>query len=189
MPVLVNIGCELLSGMGDSLEKNIGQFGRSIFLAAICGVVLAGCNTSGELSSPDVTNAPATGFGSIGPGSEEEFIINVGRRVYFSNGSSTVSDEAMMTIEKQAKWLIANKKWFAKIQGHADDTGTEAAQKTLSAKRANAVMAALVKNGVNSKRLWAKGYGIERPVTNCDEITCKSQNRRVVVNLREEFGD
>ncbi|MEP3049041.1 MAG: OmpA family protein [Roseibium sp.] len=167
----------------------MGQIARGIFLAAMCGVMLAGCNTSGELSSPDVTNAPATGFGTIGPGSEEEFIINVGRRIYFSNGSSTVSDEALMTIEKQAKWLINNKKWYAKIQGHADDSGSETAQKTLSTKRANAVMAALVKRSVNPKRLWAKGYGIERPVTDCDEITCKSQNRRVVVNLREEFGD
>ncbi|MEP2704407.1 MAG: OmpA family protein [Roseibium sp.] len=171
------------------MKNYIGQIGRGIFLTAICGAVLAGCNTAGDLSSPDVTNAPATGFGNIGPGSEEEFIINVGRRIYFSNGSSTVSDEAIMTVDKQAEWLKRNPKWYAKIQGHADDSGSESAQKTLSTKRANAVMAALVKRGVNPKRLWAKGYGIERPVTDCDEVTCKSQNRRVVVNLREEFGD
>jgi peptidoglycan-associated lipoprotein len=50
-------------------------------------------------------------------------------------------------------------------------------------------MAELVKLGVNPKRMWVKGYGVERPVTDCDKVTCQSQNRRVVVNLREEFDD
>ncbi|MBO6508355.1 MAG: OmpA family protein [Roseibium sp.] len=154
------------------------------------GVVgLAGCNSAGTLSSPDVTNAPAAGFVNVSPGSEEEFIINVGRRVYFDKGSATVSDEARMTIVNQAKWLKDNKKWVVKIQGHADDGGSEATEKNLSTQRGNAVMAELVKLGVNPKRMWVKGYGIERPVTDCDEITCQSQNRRVVVNLREEFDD
>ena len=156
-------------------------------MALICCGVLAGCNTAGQFSSPDVTNAPA--FGDISSGSEEEFIINVGRRIYFDKGSATVSAEAMVTIENQAVWLNRNKKWYAKIQGHADDGGSEATEKTLSTKRANAVMAALVSKGVDPRRLWAKGYGIERPVTDCDELTCKSQNRRVVVNLREEFDE
>ena len=70
-----------------------------------------------------------------------------------------------------------------------DDPGSEAAQKTLSTQRASAVMAELVKLGVNPKRMWVKGYGVERPVTDCDKVTCQSQNRRVVVNLREEFDD
>ncbi|MTI06879.1 OmpA family protein [Roseibium denhamense] len=151
-------------------------------------IVLTGCNSAG-LSSPDVTNAPADGFANIAPGSEEEFIINVGRRIYFSEGSAAVSDEAKMTIDNQAEWLNKNTKWLVKIQGHADDPGSETAQKTLSTQRGDAVMAALVQRGVDRNRLWVKGYGIERPVTDCDELTCQSQNRRVVVNLREEFDD
>ncbi|PVB62584.1 OmpA family protein [Labrenzia sp. 011] len=150
---------------------------------------LAACNSAGGLVSPDVTNAPAAGFVDISPGSEEEFIVNVGRRIYFDQGSAVVTDEARITITKQADWLKKNKKWLVKIQGHADDPGSEAAQKTLSTQRANAVMAELVKLGVSPKRMWVKGYGVERPVTDCDELACKSQNRRVVVNLREEFDD
>lgn len=175
--------------MGAFLQRFYGRTGRRFLLAAACTAMLSACNTANQLSSPDVTNAPAAGFGNIAPGSEEEFIINVGRRVYFDKDSATVSSEAMMTIDNQAAWLKRNKKWLVKIQGHADDTGSEATQKTLSTKRANAVMAALIQKGVDPKRLWVKGYGVERPVTDCDEVTCQSQNRRVVVNLREEFDD
>jgi len=134
-----------------------------------------------------VTNARATGFVDIKPGSEEEFILNVGRRIYFEQGSAVITDEAKMTIVRQADWLKKNKGWLIKVQGHADDPGGESANKALSTKRAEAVLNALAEQGVSRKRMWAKGYGIERPVTDCDEITCKSQNRRVVVNLREEF--
>ncbi|GAB4529996.1 MAG: OmpA family protein [Roseibium sp.] len=167
----------------------MGRFGRGALVALICGLGVAGCNSAGGLSSPNVTNAPVAGFASISPGSEEEFIINVGRRIYFEQGSAVVTDEARVTIENQARWLKRNKKWLVKVQGHADDPGSEAAQKTLSTQRANAVMAELAKLGVDQKRMWVKGYGVERPVTDCDELTCKSQNRRVVVNLREEFDD
>jgi peptidoglycan-associated lipoprotein len=174
---------------GLSLGNVNGRLGRNAVFALICTVGLTGCNSAGTLSSPDVTNAPATGFENMSAGSEEEFIVNVGRRVYFDKGSAVVTDEARMTVVNQANWLKNNKKWVVKIQGHADDGGSEGKEKNLSTKRADAVMAELVKLGVSPKRLWTKGYGIERPVTDCDEITCQSQNRRVVVNLREEFDD
>ncbi len=173
--------------LGAFLTRILRRATGGILLAAVCSLGLASCNTASNLASPNVTNAPAAGFGDIKPGSEEEFIINVGRRVYFDKGSSTVSSEAKMTLDNQAAWLKQNKKWLVKIQGHADDPGSEAAQKKLSTTRGNAVMAALIERGVDSKRLWVKGYGVERPVTDCDAVTCQSQNRRVVVNLREEF--
>ncbi|MES0811836.1 OmpA family protein [Roseibium sp. SCPC15] len=166
-----------------------GRIGQSAAIALLCGIGLASCNSAGSLTTPDVTNATAAGFVNVGPGSEEEFIINVGRRVYFEKGSAVVTDEARMTIENQAKWLKNNKKWLVKVQGHADDGGSEATQKTLSTQRANAVMTELISLGVSPNRVWVKGYGIERPVTDCDDITCQSQNRRVVVNLREEFDE
>ncbi|MCX2725278.1 OmpA family protein [Roseibium salinum] len=166
-----------------------GRFGRGAAVALLCGFGLAACNTSGNFSTPDVTNARAAGFVDISPGSEEEFIVNVGRRIYFEQGSASITDEARMTLENQATWLKNNKNWLVKIQGHADDPGSEAAQETLSTQRADAVMAELAKLGVDRKRMWTKGYGVERPVTDCDALSCQVQNRRVVVNLRDEFDE
>lgn len=169
----------------DGLPKGL----RALGLAASLLVGLGGCSNVSSFTTPDVTNATASGFVDMRPGSEEDFMLNVGRRVFFEKGSAVISSEAQMTIDRQAEWLKKNPRWLVKVQGHADDPGSEAANKTLSTKRAEAVMAALITKGVPAKRMWTKGYGIERPVTDCDEISCQAQNRRVVVNLREEFDD
>ncbi|MXN66859.1 OmpA family protein [Stappia sp. GBMRC 2046] len=152
----------------------------------MAALALSGCNTMEAASTPDVTNAPAAGFEKISAGSEQDFIVNVGRRAYFTQGSATLDDTAKMTLDKQAEFLKANPNWYAKVQGFADDPGGDAANISLSQKRADAVMAYLVSKGVSPDRLWAKGYGTERLVRDCDDIECKAQNRRVVTNLREE---
>ena len=56
----------------------------------------------------------------------------------------------------------------------------------LSQRRADAAMAYLASKGVDTKRMWAKGYGKDREVRDCTDRSCKVQNRRVVANLRTE---
>jgi peptidoglycan-associated lipoprotein len=73
-----------------------------------------------------------------------------------------------------------------KLQGFADDPGSESAMKKLSAERADAVMNYLIAGGISPNRLWAKGYGTERIVRDCPDKSCKVQNRRVISNLRTE---
>ncbi|WP_425483805.1 OmpA family protein [Hongsoonwoonella zoysiae] len=156
------------------------------FAVVLAALALSGCNTLEAATTPDVTNATAAGFEKISAGSEQDFIVNVGRRTYFAKGSAALDDTAKMTLDSQAEFLKANPNWYAKIQGFADDPGEEAANVALSQKRADAVMAYLVSKGVAPDRLWAKGYGMERLVRDCDDIECKAQNRRAVTNLREE---
>ncbi|WP_371811336.1 OmpA family protein [Stappia sp. 28M-7] len=157
-----------------------------LFAGLVASALLAGCNTVENVASPDVTNAPVLGFANMEPGSEEAFMLNVGRRTYFTPGSADIDETARMTLDKQAEWLKTNRTWFAKIQGFADDPGSAGDNTALSTRRANAVMAYLVGKGVSPNRLWAKGYGTERKVRDCAEEECKAQNRRVVTNLREE---
>jgi peptidoglycan-associated lipoprotein len=161
-------------------------------------LMLAACSTTemARVETPQVnpnesgqTNDPAAGFANAGPGSEEDFILNVGRRIFFGSGSASLDSTAKMTLDKQAAWLAANPRWLAKMQGFADDPGSDAAQTALSQQRADAVMAYLVSKGIDRKRLWAKGYGKDRMVRDCTENSCKVQNRRVVVNLRNEYDE
>ena len=71
-----------------------------------------------------------------------------------------------------------------KIGGYTDNTGAAAANKTLSKKRADAVVAALVAAGGDKARLAAEGYGQEHPVCPANDTEeCKAQNRRIDVNV------
>lgn len=157
------------------------------FALASALVVLPAC-TSATLESPtpDITNAPAPGFANIEPGSEEDFILNVGRRTYFAQGSAELDATAKVTLDNQIAWLKKHPRWLVKVQGFADDPGSEAAIVALSKRRAEAVMAYLTAGGVDRDRLWAKGYGRERLVRDCPDTACRVMNRRAVSNLREE---
>lgn len=161
-------------------------------LAAALFMALAACSTTevASVEEPEAppmtgqTNDPAPGFETVSAGTEQDFILNVGRRIYFQQDSAALDSVAKTTLDNQAAWLNQNTRWLIKLQGFADDSGSAGTMKTLSQKRADAVMAYLVSRGVDSKRMWAKGYGNDREVRDCTDRSCKVQNRRVVANLR-----
>lgn len=128
---------------------------------------------------------PNTGGVGAAAGSEQEFMLNVGRRVFFTQGSAALDGTARATIRSQVKWLQSNPQWKAKVQGFADDPGTEDQQKALSQKRADAVRNDMISQGLAASRVWAKGYGRDRLVGDCAELECKAQNRRAVTNLQD----
>lgn len=170
--------------MGWSAGRALGPV-----LALSLAALAAGCSSGGGLGSPNVTNAPAPGFESVSRGSEEDFIMTVGRRTYFAPGSAALDDTAKRTLDAQAAWLKSHPRWYVKLQGHADDPGSAAQNQSLSQRRADAVMAYLVSQGVNPSQMWSKGYARERLVRDCPDIDCKAQNRRVVSNLRTSRDD
>lgn len=174
-----------------------GHFRR--LLAAGLLLALAGCTTTRmEAPEPAVnpnefgnTNDPAAGFENVQPGTEQDFILNVGRRTFFAEGSASLDATARVTLDQQIAFLKKYPQWYAKLQGFADDAGGDAKMRQISQQRADAVMNYLVAGGVPANRLWAKGYGKDRVVRDCAERACKVQNRRVITNLRatREDGD
>ena len=112
-----------------------------------------------------------------------------GGGLYFAEGSATLDETARATIDNQVAFLQKYPKWFAKLQGFADDPGGNAKMVQLSQQRADAVMNYMISGGVAPNRLWAKGYGKDREVRSCSERACKVQNRRVVTNLRLQRED
>ncbi len=150
-------------------------------------VLVAACTSTGNSSiAPTVgTNAPVGGGINVAPGSEEDFMVNVGRRTFFTQGSAALDDTARVTLDKQAQWLNQYPNWKVKLQGSADDPGSPQQQTTLSQKRADAVRNYLSSRGIAPERMLAKGYGRDKIGDDCPEIECKAQNRRVITNLQE----
>ncbi len=123
------------------------------------------------------------------PGSQQDFVVNVGDRVFFSTNSTELSPQARATLDKQAQWLNTYRQYAQFIvEGHADERGTREYNLALGARRSQAVRDYLISRGVAATRIRTISYGKERPVALCDDISCWSQNRRAVTNLNAGAG-
>ena len=142
-------------------------------------VVIAACSRSSN-DAVGLTGAGNLGPGGGAPGSQQEFIVTVGDRVFFETDSSSLTSEAMATLDKQAAWLNQYQNYRIMIEGHADERGTREYNIALGARRANVVVNYLVSKGVNGQRITNQSFGKERPVAICNDISCWSQNRRAV---------
>jgi peptidoglycan-associated lipoprotein len=117
------------------------------------------------------------------PGSPQDFVVNVGDRVFFESDQTELSPQAIATLEKQAQWLQQYARYSFTIEGHADERGTREYNIALGAKRAQSVRSFLASRGIDSGRMRTISYGKERPVAVCNDISCWSQNRRAVTVL------
>ena len=114
------------------------------------------------------------------PDSPEYFRQIVGDRVFFGTDQYVLDDVSMITLDRQAEWLIANPSVRVTIEGHADERGTRQYNLALGARRSNAAQRYLAQRGVQPDRIRAVTMGKERPVALCSEERCWSQNRRSV---------
>lgn len=124
-------------------------------------------------------------FGSASPGSQEDLEINVGDRVFFAFDSSTLDDDARLTLDRQAAWLQQYPAITVTIEGHTDERGTREYNLALGERRATASRNYLAALGVDTNRMLTISYGEERPVDPGNDETAYRQNRRAVtvVNL------
>lgn len=131
-------------------------------------------------------NQNADGFGAGGaatPGSAQDFVVNVGDRVFFETDSTDLTPTAVATLDKQSAWLQRYPRYTFTVEGHADERGTREYNFSLSARRAQTVRDYLASRGIQGNRMRIVSYGKERPVAVCNDISCWSQNRRSVTVL------
>jgi peptidoglycan-associated lipoprotein len=124
--------------------------------------------------------------GAATPGSQQDFIVNVGDRVFFDTDSSELTAQSRTTLDKQAQWLNQYANYAFTIEGHADERGTREYNIALGARRAQTVREYLISRGVQAQRMHTISYGKERPVAVCNDISCWSQNRRAVTVLNNQ---
>ena len=99
--------------------------------------------------------------------------------VFFGVNKSDIRSEAYPQLNEAVKILNENPEMRVEIQGHTDNTGSEAYNQTLSEKRAVAIKAYLVKEGIDADRLEEKGYGESVPIASNDSEEGRQKNRRV----------
>ena len=153
---------------------------QGLKLAAVLAVALSMGACANKNAATDAMANAAT------PGSQQDFVVNVGDRVFFESDSTELSPQSLSTLDKQASWLARYNRYSFTIEGHADERGTREYNIALGARRAQTVREYLVARGVEASRMRTISYGKERPVAVCNDISCWSQNRRAqtVLNSR-----
>jgi peptidoglycan-associated lipoprotein len=156
------------------------------FLCMVAAVALLGACSSDDnatkagatTAAPAAPTAPAKA--GVVPGSQADFVANVGDRVFFDFDKYSLKPEAK---DQLAKWVAFLKKYPSDqlvVEGHADERGTREYNLALGERRANSIKDYLVSQGVQATRLKVISYGKERPAVLGSNEAAWAQNRRGV---------
>ena len=151
--------------------KIIGAF------AAIA--LLAACSTPDDKTSSTGDGASASRSGPI-PGSQEDLVAAAGDRVFYALDSSSLDDSARSTLTAQSGWLSKNPQVSVRVEGNADERGTQEFNLGLGQRRAKAARDMLVAKGVSSSRITTISNGKEKPVALGSDEQAWAQNRNAM---------
>jgi outer membrane protein OmpA-like peptidoglycan-associated protein len=99
--------------------------------------------------------------------------------VVFPSGKAVISSESEQILSSAKKTLEDNPDLTVEIRGYTDNVGNAKKNLQLSQSRAEAVKEWLVKNGIASTRITAKGYGDKNPIGNNKTAEGRTKNRRI----------
>ena len=119
---------------------------------------------------------------------ERGMVVTLGD-VLFKSGQSQLLPGSADNLAKLADFFSRNPERKASIEGHTDSVGNANANHTLSERRANAVMLALINLGVGAERLRTHAFGEESPTASNDNATGRQLNRRVEIVFPPQAED
>jgi outer membrane protein OmpA-like peptidoglycan-associated protein len=101
--------------------------------------------------------------------------------INFDVDKAIIRPESQDTINEIAKLLETNPGLKIRIEGHTDNTGDPAHNKTLSENRAAAVYGSLLARGIAQNRLESRGFGAAQPIADNQTEDGRAKNRRVEI--------
>ena len=109
------------------------------------------------------------------------WVLTLKNELLFDSGGSTLKTGGERALDNLVQFLEKHSDRSIAIEGFTDSTGSKNVNQSLSEKRAWAVKAALVKRGISSNRIDARGYGPAFPVASNDTEGGRQLNRRVEI--------
>jgi peptidoglycan-associated lipoprotein len=136
---------------------------------------------AGTTNQAQSSVAPVTAVDTraIDPGPQ-----GVEKVVYFDFDSFVIKPEAKPILEAHARYLRADAKRRASLEGHTDEQGGREYNLALGQKRAEAVRKALNLLGVADSQIEAVSFGKEKPAVVGSTEAAYAKNRRVEFNYR-----
>src|SRR3954447_18145426 len=127
------------------------NFVRATKFAAM---ILAGLSLTACANNPNqLTGANAGLAGSAAPGSAQDFVVNVGDRVFFESDSTELTPQSIATLDKQAQWLARSDPYPVAGGRRAGARGASKYTSARGARRAQAVRDYLTSRGVQASRM------------------------------------
>jgi len=174
-------GAVIGTAAGGAVGAAIGQAAGNPALGAIIGAAVGG--TTGTIIGHNMDKqaeelkeaVPDATVERVGEGITVEF----SSAVLFAVNKSDLSTEARGNLDKLVTVLNTYPDTDIEVQGHTDDTGTEAYNQTLSEKRAISVSGYLTEKGIDAVRVTTKGYGELAPKYDNTTDEGRTRNRRV----------
>lgn len=99
--------------------------------------------------------------------------------ILFDTGSDRIKPESTPTLQEIADMLTQHADLKLTIEGHTDNVGSAASNKSLSEQRAAAVKTYLVSKGIDAARIETAGLGDTKPAAPNTTPEGRQQNRRV----------
>lgn len=167
-----------------------------VCVIALTAVAATGCGKKATTRAGD--DAAATGAAGAGAGTNGAYGAGAGkgfaagslddpssplsqRKIYFGLDRYDVSDEYRSLVEAHAGYLRSNPSAAVTLEGHTDERGSREYNIALGERRSNAVRDLLVALGAAATQITTVSYGEEKPVADCHDESCWSQNRRVEI--------
>jgi outer membrane protein OmpA-like peptidoglycan-associated protein len=104
--------------------------------------------------------------------------------VFFDWDRADLTDRARQIIGDAAQNARNTRSTRIEVSGHADRSGTPQYNQRLSQRRAEAVAAELVRQGVARNEIGVQAFGESRPLVPTADNVREPQNRRVEIVLR-----
>jgi len=121
------------------------------------------------------------------------------KNIYYDFDKSDLKPVAKRTLDSTVLVLMKNfPQIVVEISSHTDGKGDEEYNKKLSQKRAESVVNYLISKGIKPNRLYAKGYGKERPIApnenpdGTDNPDGREKNRRTefkIIGSLSQYSD
>jgi outer membrane protein OmpA-like peptidoglycan-associated protein len=110
--------------------------------------------------------------------------VEILETVYFDTGRATIKAVSFQLLRDVAQVIRDNPEiGRIQVQGHTDNVGSDGLNLILSQRRAESVRRFLIQQGVDRKRLTAKGFGESDPIATNDTPEGRQKNRRVIFQM------
>jgi MYXO-CTERM domain-containing protein len=135
-------------------------------------------NCPDEVGPPDNAGCAKKQLVTIGGGK-----LEIIESVYFKTNLAVIEKRSFPLLDNVAAVLVAHDQLRIQVEGHTDSQGDGAYNKKLSQRRAESVVAYLIKKGIDKGRLSPLGFGPDKPIADNRTKEGRAQNRRVVFTI------